>query len=89
MLDANGVEHTIQAMQHGYVQCSRPGEAGCRNYRRRELQLLLDGSDGEESRSSASGKDDEGSSSDNASDQEGDLEDAGMAAEGPGSGQLG
>ena len=83
VLDANGVEHTIQAMQHGYVQCSRPGEAGCRNYRRKELQLQHDGSDGEESRSSASGEDDEGSSSDNASDQEGDLKDAGMAVEEP------
>ena len=80
MLDANGVEHTIQAMQHGYVQCSRPGEAGCRNYRRRELQLQHDGA---ESRSSASGEDDEGSSSDNASNREGDPEDAGMAVEEP------
>jgi hypothetical protein len=83
VLDVNRVEHTIQAMQHGYVQCNRPGEVGCRNYRRRELQLLLDVSDGEESRSSATGKDDEGSSNDNASDQEDGLEDAGMAAEGP------
>ena len=84
MLDANGVEHTIQAMQHGYVQCSRPGEAGRRNYRRRELQLQHDGSDGEESRSSLSGEDDEGSFSENASDQEGDLKDAGTAMEEPG-----
>ena len=84
VLDANGVEHTIQAMQHGHVQCNRPGEVGCRNYRRRELQLLLDVSDGEESRSLASGKDDEGSSGDNASDWEDGLEDAGMVAEEPG-----
>ena len=77
---------TTSPCPNGYVQCNRPGEVGCRNYRRRELQLLLDVSDGEESRSSASGKDDEGSSSDNASDQEGDLEDAGMVAEGPGQG---
>jgi hypothetical protein len=83
VLDANGVEHTIQAMQHGYVQCNRPGEAGCRNYRRKELQLLLSASDGEESRSSTSDKDDEDPSSDDASDREDSLEDAGMAAEGP------
>ena len=80
MLDANGVEHTIQAMQHGYVQCNRPGEAGCRNYRRRELQLQHDGA---ESRSSASGEDGGGSLQGNASDQEGDLEDAGVAVEEP------
>ena len=83
MLDASGVEHTIQAMQHGYVQCSRPGEAGCHNYRRKELQLLLSASDDEESRSSASEKDDEDPLSDDASDREDSLEDAGMAAEGP------
>ena len=83
VLDASGVEHTIQAMQHGYVQCSRPGEAGCRNYRRKELQLLLSVSDGEKSRSSASEKDDEDLSSEDASDREDSLEDAGMAAEGP------
>ena len=53
------------------------------NYRRRELQLQHDGSDGEESRSSLSGEDDEGSSSENASDQEGDLKDAGTAVEEP------
>ena len=82
VLDANGVEHTIQAMQHGYVQCNRPGEVRYRNYRRRELQLVRDISDGEGSRSSASGEDEEGPSSDNASDQEEGLEDAGMAAEG-------
>jgi hypothetical protein len=86
VLDANGVEHTIQAMQHGYVQCNRPGEAGCRNYRRKELQLLLNVPDGEESRSSASEKDDEDVSSDDASDRGDGLEDAGMVAEGPGQG---
>jgi hypothetical protein len=80
VLDANGVEHTIQAMQHGYVQCSRPGEAGCRNYCRRELQLQHDGA---ESRSSASGEDGGGSLSGNASDQEGDLGYAGVAVEEP------
>ena len=82
MLDANGVEHTIHAMQHGYVQCNRPGEVGYHNYRRRELQLVLGISDGEGSCSSASGEDGQGSSSENASDQEEGLEDAGMAAEG-------
>ena len=81
VLDANGVEHTIQAMQHGYVQCSRPGEAGCRNYRRRELQLQHDEFDDEGSCSSLSGEDDEGSLSENASDQEGDLKDAGTAVD--------
>jgi hypothetical protein len=83
------MEYTIQAMEHGHVQCSRPGEAGCRNYRRKELQLLLSVSDGEESRSSASEKDDEDSSSDDASDWEDGLEDAGMIADGARSGQLG
>ena len=84
VLDANGVEHTIQAMQHGYVQCSRPGEAGRRSYRRRELQLQHDEPDDEGSCSSLSGEDDEGSLSEIASDQEGDLEDAGTAMEEPG-----
>ena len=54
MLDAHGVEHAIKTMQHRYVQCSQPGCAGLRNYRRRELQLLLGASDDKESRSSAS-----------------------------------
>ena len=58
VLDACRVEHIIQAMQHGYVQCSRPGDAGLCNYRRRELQLLLGTSDDEESRSLASERDD-------------------------------
>ncbi len=70
VLDASGMEHTIQAMQHGYVQCSRPGGAGPRNYRRQELQLLLGASDDEGSRSSASGKGDEDPLSDGASDWE-------------------
>ena len=83
VLDACGVEHIIQAMKHGYVQCSRPGEAGLRNYRRRELQLLLGASDDEESRSSASEKDDVGPLSTDASDLEDGSEDVGMAAEGP------
>ena len=83
VLDASGMEHTIQAMQHGYVQCSRPGEAGPRNYRRRELQLLLGASDDEESRSSASEKGGEDPLSDGASDQEDSLVKKRMAAEGP------
>ena len=40
VLDACGVEHVIQAMQHGYVQCSRPGCSDLRNYRRRELGVM-------------------------------------------------
>ena len=83
VLDASGMEHTIQAMQHGYVQCSRPGEAGSRNYRRRELQLLLEASDDEESRSSTSERNGEDPLSDGASDREDGLVDEGMAEEGP------
>ena len=83
VLDACGVEHTIQAMQHGYVQCSRPGHSGLRNYRRKELQLLLEASDDEESRSSASEKDGEDLLSDGASDQGDSWEDEGMAREEP------
>ena len=45
-------------MQHGYVQCSRPGQSELRNYRRKELQLLLEASDGEGSHSSASEEED-------------------------------
>ena len=84
VLDACGVEHIIQAMQHGYVQCSRPGDAGLCNYRRRELQLQHDEPDDEGSCSSLSGEDDEGSLSKNASDQEGNLKDEGTAMEEPG-----
>ena len=75
--------HAIQAMQHGHVQCSRPGYAGLRNYRRKELQLLLGASDDEESRSSASEKGMEDSLDEGASDQEDDLVDEGMAEERP------
>ena len=71
VLDANGMEHTIQAMQHRYVQCSW-------------LSLLLSVSDGEESCSSMSEKDGKNSLSDDASDWEDGPEDAGLAAEGPG-----
>ena len=74
MLDACGVEHIIETMQHGYMQCSRPGYAGFRNYRRRELQLLLGASDDEESRSSTSERNQEDLLSDEVSDQEINLE---------------
>ena len=56
--------------------------ATSQRWRSRNRNLILEAPD-EESRSSASGKDDEDSSSDNASDQEGDLEDTGMAVEEP------
>lgn len=55
---------------HGYVQCSRPGSAGLRSYRRRELQLLSGTSDDGESHSSESERDEEDPLSDGASDQE-------------------
>ena len=84
MLDARGVEHVIETMQHGYVQCSRPGCAGLRNYRRRELQLLLGASDDEESRSSASERGQEDPLIDNVSDREVNLAEEEMAEEEPG-----
>ena len=83
MLDARGVEHVIETMQHGYVQCSRPGCAGLRNYRRRELQLLLGASDDEESQSSASERGPEDLLSDGMSDQEIDLAEEHAAGRGP------
>ena len=83
MLGACGVEHVIGTMQHGYVQCSRPGCAGLRNYRRRELQLLLGASDDEESRSLASERGPGDPLSDEVSDQEIDLAEERMAGEGP------
>ena len=64
------MEHVIETMQHGYVQCSRPDYAGLQNYRRKELQLLLGASDDEESRSSTSEGGQEDPLSDEASDQE-------------------
>ena len=70
VLDACGVEHVIQAMQHGYVQCSRPGQSEPRNYRRKELQLLLETSDGEGSHSSASEEDDDEAQDGGTSDQD-------------------
>ena len=75
MLDACGVEHVIETMQRGHVQCSRPGCAGLRirNYRRRELQLLLGASDAEEGRSSTSERGPGGPLSDAVSGQENDL----------------
>ena len=67
MLDACGVEHVIETMQHGYVQCSRSGCARLRNYRRKELQLLLGASDDEESWSLTSERDPEDPPSDGVS----------------------
>ena len=84
MLDACGVEHIIEAMQHGYVQCSRPGCAGLRNYSRRELQLLVGASDDDEGRSSMSERSQEDPLSDEASDQEVSLAEGEMAEKGPG-----
>ena len=83
MLDACGVEHIIETMQHGYVQCSRPGSAGLCNYRRRELQLLLGASDDEESQSSTSERNPGDPPSDGISHQEIDLTEEHMAGEGP------
>ena len=83
VLDACGIEHIIQAMQHGYVQCSRPGCTGLRNYRRKELQLLQESSGDEDSHSSASGEDRGDPQSDEASDQGDGWEAAGMAREEP------
>ena len=70
VLDACGVEHVIQAMQHGYVQCSRPGQSELRNYRRKELQLLLEASDGEGSHPSTSEGDGGDFQEDGTSDQD-------------------
>ena len=83
MLDARGVEHVIKTMQHGYVQCSRPGCAELSNYRRRELQLLLEASDDEESRSSTSERGQEDLLGEGASDQEIDSAEGEMAEEEP------
>ena len=49
MLDACGVEYVIRAMQNGYVQCSRLGCVEIGNYRCKELQVLAEASDDEES----------------------------------------
>ena len=79
------VEHIVEAMQHGYVQySSRPGGAGVRNYRRRELQLLSGISDDEESRASGSERDREEPLSDGDPDQEVRLREGEMAGGGPG-----
>ena len=75
VLDACGVEHVIQAMQHGYVQCSRPGQSELHNYRRRELQLLLEASDSESSRSSTSEEEGGDPQDDGPSDQSNEQED--------------
>ena len=84
MLDARGVEHIIETMQHGYVRCSRLSHVGLRNYRGRELQLLLGASDDEESQSSESEKDQEDTLDGEVSDQEVNLAEEGMAEEEPG-----
>ena len=65
------------------MQCSRLGYAGLRNYRRRELQLLLGTSDDEENRSSTSEKDQADPLSDEVSDQEIDLAEEAMAEKEP------
>ena len=83
MLGARGVEHVIKTMQHGYVQCSRPGCTGRSNYRRRELHLLLEASDDEESRSSASERGQEDLLDEDSSDREIDLAEEEMAEEEP------
>ena len=83
MLDACGVEHDIRAMRHGYVQSSRLDCDGISNYRRKELQLLAELSDDEESRSSASGVGQEDFLDRDMSDQEIDLAERQMAEEGP------
>ena len=75
--------HAIQAMQHGHVQCSRPGYAGLRNYRRKELQLLLGASDDEESRSLTSERGQEDPLSDEVSDQEINLAEEEIAEKEP------
>ena len=82
MLDARGVEHAIETIQHGHVQCIRPGYTGLRNYRRRELKLLLGASDDEESRSSASERGQEDFVSESTSNQEVNLAEEEVAGEG-------
>ena len=80
VLDACGVEHVIRAMQHGYVQCSRPGCSDLRNYRRRELQLLMAASDSASGHSSTSEEEDEDSQGDGPPDQD-DIQDDGQTAD--------
>ena len=62
---------------------SRPGSAGLRNYRRRELQLLSSTSDDWESQSLESERDHEDPLSDGASDQEVSFMEGEMAGRGP------
>ena len=71
VLDACGVEHVIRATQHGYVQCSRPGRSELRNYRRKELQLLLEVPDEGSNHSSASEEEDDGAQREGTSGQDG------------------
>ena len=40
VINARGVEYTIKAMRHGYVQCRQGGGEEVHNYRRKELQLV-------------------------------------------------
>ena len=61
---------------------------GLRNYRRRELQLLLGVSDDEESRSSTSERGQESPLSEEASDQGVNLMEEQMAAKEPGQNSL-
>ena len=70
VLDACGVEHVIRAMQHGYVQCSQPGRSELRNYRRKELQLLLEVLDEGSNHSSASEEEDDETQREEASGQD-------------------
>ena len=77
------MEHVINAMRHGYVQCSRIGCDEISNYRRKELQLLTELPDDEESRSSISEMGQEDLLGRDMSDQEVDLEGRVMEAEEP------
>ena len=83
VLDACGVEHVIRAMRHGYVQCSRIGCDKISNYRRKELQLLTEPSDDKESRSSTSEMGQKDFLDRDVADQEMDLEQRVMGADGP------
>ena len=74
------MEHVINAMRHGYVQCSRIGCDEISNYRRKELQLLTELPDDEESRSSISEMGQEDLLDRDMSDQEVDLEESLMEA---------
>ena len=83
VLDAQRVEHVIETMQHRYVQCSQPGCTETSNYCRRELQLLTEASDDEESQSSASERGQEDLLDEDGSDQGIDLTEGEIAEGGP------